>query len=407
MVARFQPDGASPATKGKPKGKPKSAPKAQAAAPAGNGIVDADPEPWPEAVNGAELLHDIANMLGKHVVMPEHGAVVCALWALHTWCFACFTYSPRLLLSSPVKRSGKTLLLRLLAALVTRPLTAEGISAAALYRVISAAHPTLLLDEYDTFLIARRDASEAAEALRGVVNSGFQRGGRIVRCSGDKHEPVAFPCYAPVVLAGIGNPPSTVADRSILLAMRRRANGEVVERPSPGWPLRQQHEDLVRRCRRWAMDSAPMLAEAEPEIPAGLHDRAADCWWSLLSIADAAGEHWPELARDAAIALSAARADEEEDAGILLLRDLRDVFGNEDRLPTVELLRLLAALDGAPWATWHHGRDPLTSHGLARLLRPFDIRSTTFRMPSGATPKGYVRAHLDDAFLRYLPAPPA
>ena len=362
-------------------------------------IVEPDPEPWDAAVDGAELLHDIETLLSRHVVLPAHGGVTAALWILHSYVFDRFTCTPRLLLASAVMRSGKTLLLRLVAALVARALTTEGISAPALFRIIEAVRPTILADEADTFLTPRRDASESSEALRGVVNSGLMRGGRVVRCQGENHEPTAFSTHAPMVIAGIGNPPATVLDRSIVLRMRRRSAGEKVARIRPGRLLREQHRDIARRCRRWADDHADQVAEAEPAIPTSLNDRQADLWWPLLVLADAVGGNWSRLARDAAVALSAAPADE-EDNSIRLLGDLRDVFGDEDKLPTAEVLRRLVALDSAPWQTWHRG-GPLTSHGLARLLRPFEVRPTTIRIGAG-TPKGYRLDDLADAFSRYL-----
>jgi Protein of unknown function (DUF3631) len=61
-----------------------------------------------------------------------------------------------------------------------------------------------------------------------------------------------------------------------------------------------------------------MLAlNCHPQMPP-LHDRAADNWRPLLSIADALGH--TEDARVAAVALCGKRPD--EDAGVLLLSDV-------------------------------------------------------------------------------------
>lgn len=367
-------------------------------------IVDPDPEPWPDAVDGAALLLEIASVLDVHVVLPAHGSIAASLWALLTYVYDRFEFSPRLLFNSATMRSGKTLALRLLGALVARPLTTEGISAAALYRIVESVRPTMLLDEADTYLASRREPSESAEALRGVVNSGFQRHGRFVKCQGDEHEPRAFRTFAPVALAMIGEPPATIRDRCIVLRMRRRSRNELVDLVRPGRPLREQHLELVRRCRRWGQDHGDELAEAVPAIPPGMDDRRGNCWWPLLAIADSAGGDWPDLAREAAIVLSTTPPDDEE-AGIRLLADLRAVFGIEERLPSAEVLRLLNGIDSAPWSTWHRG-GPLTSHGLARLLRPFGITPRNLRVPSGSVSKGYSREDLQDAFGRYLPQTP-
>lgn len=49
-------------------------------------------------------------------------------------------------------------------------------------------------------------------------------------------------------------------------------------------------------------------ARVRPELPDELDDRAQGIWEVLLAIADVAGEDWPERARQAARALSAARS---------------------------------------------------------------------------------------------------
>ena len=47
-------------------------------------------------------------------------------------------------------------------------------------------------------------------------------------------------------------------------------------------------------------------------MPAGLDDRAADCWRPLLAIAELVGGDWPERARAAALALSGGEAKQDD-----------------------------------------------------------------------------------------------
>ena len=56
------------------------------------------------------------------------------------------------------------------------------VTPAAIFRVVEAYRPAVLVDEADTFL---RDNDE----LRGVINSGHRRGGSVLRTVGDDHEP--------------------------------------------------------------------------------------------------------------------------------------------------------------------------------------------------------------------------
>ena len=51
----------------------------------------------------------------------------------------------------------------------------------------------------------------------------------------------------------------------------------------------------------WVRDDERIreLTAAEPIMPVGIEDRAADAWEPLLAVADAAGGDWPKKARAA------------------------------------------------------------------------------------------------------------
>ena len=69
-------------------------------------------------------------------------------------------------------------------------------------------------------------------------------------------------------------------------------------------------------------------------------------------------------------------ADEaEEDAadGVRLLADLRDVFGQQDKLWTKTILGQLHGISEAPWGDWYG--HPLKDRELAMLLKPYGVRS--------------------------------
>lgn len=66
---------------------------------------------------------------------------------------------------------------------------------------------------------------------------------------------------------------------------------------------------------------------------------------------------------------------------------------------TDSLLADLRALDESPWGDWY-GK-PLTARGLAKLLRPYEVRSTQVRIDD-KTPRGYQLADFADAWKRYL-----
>jgi len=361
----------------------------------GGAVLFAEPSPWPAQVSTTDLLTELAAVVTAHVVLSAEAATAVALWVLHTHALDAAQITPRLAILSPLKRCGKSTLLKMLGALVHRPLPTANLTAAALFRIVEAHAPTLLVDEADTFM---RDNEE----LRGVLNAGHDRqAANVIRCVGDDFEPRTFRVWAPVAIAAIGKIPDTLMDRSLVVAMKRKAPGESVKR----FRRREQAAlvDVRRKCERWALDVAATLAEAKPVLPEELNDRAADNWEALLAIADAGGTAWGERARTAAALLSGAEADNEATQGEALLADARAVFNarGADRLSTKALLDELAKLEGRPWAEASKGR-ALTSHHLGRLVRRFDIRPGTIRLEDGSTPKGYMRDAFEDAWARYL-----
>jgi hypothetical protein len=105
--------------------------------------------------------------------------------------------------------------------------------------------------------------------------------------------------------------------------------------------------------------------------------------------------------------MTGAEAQQEEDtsASVRLLADLREVFGAAEALYTTTILEALHKLEDAPWPDWYG--HPLSTRDLAKLLRPYDIRSKSVREHgTGPSLKGYARADLHDAWQRYAPPTP-
>ncbi|HKF96503.1 MAG TPA: DUF3631 domain-containing protein, partial [Gammaproteobacteria bacterium] len=78
---------------------------------------------------------------------------------------------------------------------------------------------------------------------------------------------------------------------------------------------------------------------------------------------------------------------------------------NADWLPSADIVEALLRLEDAPWSEWRKGRE-LTAAGLARLLKPFDIKPKQHRYEDGrAGISSYEFATFADTFERYLVAP--
>jgi putative DNA primase/helicase len=365
---------------------------ARPAEPATSGAFMAPIEPWPEPVDGAALLGEIAKQVARFVVLPPGAATTIALWVVHAHAIDAARHAPILAVQSAEKRCGKTTLLELLLALVPRPLPAANISPAALFRSVERWRPTLVIDEGDAFLSDN-------EEMRGVLNSGFTRAtAYVVRCEGDDLVPRPFATWGAKIIAAIGRLPDTLQDRAIIVSLRRKLPTEHVERLIPD--DREGFSILARKAARWAADHGRALGGADPAIPAGLHDRAADCWRPLIAIADAAGDRWPEAARRAAVQIALGALEEEEASkGALLLTHIRELLGDAPAIGSSDLVFRLCAREDWPWNEWRHGK-PVTARGVAMLLALYQVKAHHTRNRNE-----YRRDDFADAWARYLPNP--
>ena len=166
-------------------------------------------EPWPEPVDGSELLDDLVKGYQGYLTLVPHAAEAMALWVVFSHAFDAATCNPRLVFKSAEKRSGKTSALILIDKAAAQTVLTSNISPAMIFRVIERDKPTLLIDEADTF------ATRSSE-ITGILNSGHKREAAYVyRATGDDHEPTRFSTWAPVALAAIKDLPDTLEDRSI------------------------------------------------------------------------------------------------------------------------------------------------------------------------------------------------
>jgi hypothetical protein len=301
------------------------------------------PDPWDEPVAIGDILDELEQAIRRHLVIDRNAPVAIALWIAHTWCFGHFDYSPRLGIISPVPRCGKSTLLKIIELTARCPLKADNISASGTFRTIEALSPlTLLLDECDSYLAEN-------EELRGVLNSGYEKSGTIIRVIEikDEWQPVRFRTFAPVALAAIKHLPSTIVDRSVAIAMQRAPKGAAIVKFRQAGAV-EALGIIASKLRRWSEDDAPRL-DRNPPIPGALGDRAADICVPLLAIAQQAGPAW--LAKASAALCSLFGAHEDEESGSMLLGDIRAALGERDVIATRPLLEQLIGLEARPWSS--------------------------------------------------------
>lgn len=350
-----------------------------------------------------QLLDSIEAFIRRYVVVGDDAAAVLALFVLHSHAFEAAHATPYVVVLSPERRAGKTLLLEVVELLVARAWRVSSASEAAMFRKITADRPTLLLDEIDTIFTSN---TERAEGLRAILNAGNRPGSAVARCVGKGSEQTVaeFEVFCPKLLAGIdtGRLPDTIRDRAIELRMARKTSAEHVE------GFRHRHAAptagrLREQAAAWARQHVEALRDAEPETPPALNDRAADAWESLLAIADLAGGDWPARARRAAVSLAVGDDTGEQAHGSRILDVLREVLTGAATVSTEMLLARLNADDELPYGGWNDGGG-IRAREVARLLKPYGIRSRTVRHADGTTSRGYRRdPTVEDAFARYAP----
>ena len=351
-------------------------------------------------INTAGLLSKLSETYQRYSILPDGGADVLALWTLFTYAHDAFRISPILAVCSPEKRCGKTTLMSVISELVFNPIQASSITPAVIFRLIDKMHPTLLIDEADTYIHGNND-------MRGVLNSGHTRNAAyVLRTVGDQYEPKQFSTWAPKVIGLIGTLPSTLSDRSIAIQMRRKLHHETIERLMMD-RIEQVVQPIKAECLEWTQQNLESLKTLEVDAPDWLHDRAADNWRPLIAIATIAGGEWTERV-NIAIAQTENSQYVTESLETTLLRDIRFVFGkkNVDRIISTDLLFELNLLQESPWPTYNRGKE-FVARQLANFLKPFGVEPRTIRFKRSSyseseTAKGYMLEDFQDAFVRYL-----
>lgn len=104
--------------------------------------------------------------------------------------------------------------------------------------------------------------------------------------------------------------------------MRRKMRGEAADN------IRHADKEafriVKRQLARWSSDIGEYFSTCRPEM-GNLHNRAADNWEPLYSIAELAGGQWPRLARHAAKQISGEK-QESPSINEELLTNIRDAF---------------------------------------------------------------------------------
>lgn len=354
------------------------------------------------------VLEEVKEIIRRFVVLESEAHYdAITLYVAYTYLQAELEIFPRLVITSPDKQCGKTLLLTVIQFLVENANRTSNISEAALFRTIEQSEEIVLfIDEYDA-TFGKNANREKAEALRQIFNEGFLENGNVTRCEkiGNKIEVKQFGVACPVVLAGIGekNLADTIRDRSILIRMRRITQGEGIDLDR--FRIRKaglEFAPIRERLRNALQPRAKEILKLRDEVvfPKALTPRQEDVWEGLFAVASLFGEEWLDRASASAVALSDKSLEPTTQRyQVETLSLCRDVFDEmtEDRISASDLVLKINNLEHSPYKDSPFS---MNARKLADHLQEFQISSVS----NGKT-RNYFKATFEKAWKAYLLEP--
>jgi hypothetical protein len=351
----------------------------------------------------AQLLDDLVAYLKRYLVLTDAYYLVVAAWILHAAAIRAFEITPRLIIRSVVKRSGKSRLISAIELVLPNASSEVNPKPASLIRAIDASggNEAILFDEVDLYFNPK--AGEDKSDVQAVLNSGFERGRTVKRYDVTSRSIQALSVFAPVAFGSIDKLPDTLEDRGIVITIHRKLTTEIVSR-FLRHKVKAETKALRERISVWArVDTLSGLRAAEPELPEDLDDRAADIWWPLFVICDHASAEYAERIRAAAKDITNARVDDDDSMAIKLLRGIWKVWPDDQTALAVSgerLTQLLNEDDELPFGGWKEGTG-ISTRSINQFLGKFGIKTKDVKV-EGRSRKGFHVDQFRDPWMRYL-----
>jgi hypothetical protein len=202
------------------------------------GVEEVRKRSEPGFIQSDDLVRLIFRFIRESIATDDLTATMLTFFAVSTWFVDRFIVAPYLLVTGPPV-SGKTTLLKVLGLFCRRPLLIGDTSSAALYRIHSRIHPTLLLDESATQI------GQSTSALRHLLRVGSTRQG--VARNGE-----IFDCFGAKVITAL-EPPNDPALVSRCIPMKTKT--AIPQRKDLDGPEVQVYVDKLRQSLlRWRLN---------------------------------------------------------------------------------------------------------------------------------------------------------
>lgn len=251
-----------------------------------------------------------ANEILKQLLVLEDGYPheILTLWACHALAFKAATSNPPLVITADTYGAGKTEAASTVSLLVKNPVHMTNPTAPNIYRNTGKSAPgskTMMIDEADQGVF---DSKE----MTAVVNAAWSREFAQVQRQTEKRTKGStgyvtenFSLWQPFVFSMIGMPfKGSTRSRCIVVKMKS------IDANSPEYETLLKGEARTKAKQRLKVLQGSLngilaqhvddLLVAEPEYPTEVASlRQRDNIRLMLAIADLAGDHWPETAREA------------------------------------------------------------------------------------------------------------
>ncbi|MDD4910492.1 MAG: DUF3631 domain-containing protein [Candidatus Omnitrophica bacterium] len=237
------------------------------------------------------LFVSIVDYLRTYILFQnDQQAAFLALWLMGTYCFKMFRYYPYLWITAP-KRSGKSLLMDIMAPLSFNGCSLANITMAALFRDVHANLRTLFIDEAESFTKANRELSGDFISL---LNSGFSCSGEIKRLAKDKYGnfiPETFSAYCPKCLGGISQLDPVLEDRVTKITMIRKKKEESIKRYKQSEEIQKLQKDTRDQMYQFVLTHADEIYKRynEEKLIRGIEhlgNRDLDIWEPIFILAN-------------------------------------------------------------------------------------------------------------------------
>ena len=372
---------------------------------------------WPEPVTDiAEVCATAAAQLKKYILVHDLDIVTIVMWALFTHFLhhaaIVFTKNPRLVFSAIGSDCGKTLALMCCALMMPRVYTTGIVSGAMLAWLANKVKPSIAHDELDKAL-RRDEQGEIYQLYLSGHERRFASKGKMTTGDGNEMVGVIMDTWMAIAGTSIGtfHWDSQLDSRTLYISMRMATPAEAVGLVYPADGYCSVLNECRRKMARWAADMTELPEVRGTDlVPRELHNRFGDNWVSLLRVAAAVGDGWPEATLQAALR-ARARRPQARDWNIDLLRDLRTILMEEndgkgtDRIWSETLVERLNGLDNASrdWRKMYLNTQSVGSM-LNAVLQHLEPPQTTLRVRQGALVRwGVYSWQLQELFERHLP----